>query len=359
MRKSRVDPWNMAPQPLLNSNSAPITRSVSRLELPTKGALILIAAVLFVTAACSSEAGVGSQSAQQSSPPAAAPAAAPVTSAASAGHADDHHDSVIHNLRRWSDKLVQGAQPEGEAAFKELAAMGIKTAISVDGAIPAVELAAKYGITYVHVPIGYDGIDADAQARIVKAAQESQGPVFMHCHHGLHRGPAAAAVARMALEGVAKEQAYADLKESGCSPAYDGLYKVVDNFVPPTPAALAALGPLPSKVVPQGVQAAMVDIDMRWEFMKASKGKSWGALAEAPDKSPPHEAGILRELFREMQRDEDAIKRGPEFLAQSLKSEQQLSALEVALRAGDLALATTTADAIQKSCKACHTDFRD
>ena len=117
----------------------------------------------------------------------------------------------IHNYRRWSDHVAQGGQPEGDKAFQALKAEGITTVVTVDGAMPDVEGAERVGLKYVHIPIGYDGISKDEEARIVKAVTESKGPVFVHCHHGLHRGPAAAALARMSLDGISNETAVAGL----------------------------------------------------------------------------------------------------------------------------------------------------
>ncbi|MGE0610114.1 MAG: hypothetical protein AB7O62_23685, partial [Pirellulales bacterium] len=64
----------------------------------------------------------------------------------------------LPNAIRLHPKVVSGGQPEGEAAFAELRDLGIKTVISVDGARPAVPLAKKYGLRYVHLPHGYDGV---------------------------------------------------------------------------------------------------------------------------------------------------------------------------------------------------------
>jgi len=43
-------------------------------------------------------------------------------------------------------------------------------------------------------------------ARAVQAA-EAQGPVYLHCHHGKHRAPTAAAVVCRALDGWTADEA--------------------------------------------------------------------------------------------------------------------------------------------------------
>jgi protein tyrosine phosphatase (PTP) superfamily phosphohydrolase (DUF442 family) len=107
----------------------------------------------------------------------------------------------IENFYQLSARVYSGSAPEGEAAFAALKERGIKTIITVDGSQPDVEMARRFGIRYVHLPIGYDGVPTNQAARMIKAAETLPGPVFVHCHHGLHRGPAGAAVICMGMEG--------------------------------------------------------------------------------------------------------------------------------------------------------------
>jgi protein tyrosine phosphatase (PTP) superfamily phosphohydrolase (DUF442 family) len=262
-------------------------------------------------------------------------------------------------MHRWSERVIQGSQPQGEASFRELAALGVTTVLSVDGALPDVEGAAKLGLSYVHVPIGYDGISPDEQARIVKAARRSTGPIFIHCHHGLHRGPAAAAIARITLDGVGRDEAYTGLEESGCSPAYDGLFEAVKTFVPPTAEQLEAVGELASAVRAQGIQETMVHVDESWDYFKALKAANWSPPADAPDKSPPHELTMLRELFAEMDRLDTAQAKGDDFMAHSRSAQEHVAALEEAWQSGDHAARAQAFDGLKADCTACHATYRD
>lgn len=97
----------------------------------------------------------------------------------------------IHNAFHVTDKVYSGSQPEGEGAFAALAKLGVKTIISVDGSKPDVEAARKHGLHYIHLPFGYDDIPTNRVVELAKAVESQPGPVFVHCHHGLHRGPAA------------------------------------------------------------------------------------------------------------------------------------------------------------------------
>ena len=262
---------------------------------------------------------------------------------------------------RWSKKVGQGAQPAGEVAFKNLQALGYKTVMSVDGAVPEVELAAKYGLRYVHVPIGYDGITKDQALRIVKATRISKFPIFVHCHHGVHRGPAAAQVCRIVEDGISNEQAVAGLRTSGTNPNYKGLWRDVRGFVTPTDAELAEVSAdLPSTVLPKGLRAGMVDVSHRWEFVKLSKAARWKVPEGHPDVDPAHEARMLWELLREMGRnDSECREQGEIFLKYLAASEGEVIELEKAIRAGDVEKADAQYKAIKQLCGDCHRDYRN
>src|SRR6185369_1160846 len=62
--------------------------------------------------------------------------------------AEPIHRHGLDNAHRLTDRVLSGAQPEGEAAFRELADLGVKTVISVDGARPDVASAHKFGLRY-------------------------------------------------------------------------------------------------------------------------------------------------------------------------------------------------------------------
>jgi protein tyrosine phosphatase (PTP) superfamily phosphohydrolase (DUF442 family) len=124
----------------------------------------------------------------------------------------------IENAFRLSPRLYSGGEPQGEGAFKALKALGVKTIISVDGARPDVETARKFGIRYVHLPVGYHGVPREQAVRLVQVTKTLPSPVFIHCHHGKHRGPTAAAVCGIATEGWSKEEAVKWMKQAGTSP---------------------------------------------------------------------------------------------------------------------------------------------
>ncbi len=260
----------------------------------------------------------------------------------------------------WSDNVGQGAQPEGDIAFQNLKALGYRTILSVDGSVPDIEGARKHGLRYVHVPIGYDGINKPLAARIVKAARISEHPIFVHCHHGKHRGPAAAMICRISEDKISNATAIKGLERSGTSKNYTGLWRDVRAFRGVSEEDLAAVTELPNKVLPKGLRAGMVHVNERWEALKLSQKNAWKPMAAHPDISAPHEARMLWELNREMARnDTEAQGKGDIFLKYLKVSEDAGIALEKALRAKDVEGANKQFAIITNSCASCHRDYRN
>ena len=128
----------------------------------------------------------------------------------------------IHNAVAFHDGFISGSVPEGEAGFETLAAMGVKTIISVDGAVPDVDMARARGLRYIHLPIGYNGFDEQRRLELARATRDAMndGAVYIHCHHGKHRSAGAAAVVIASLGWATPEKAIERMKVSGAAPAY-------------------------------------------------------------------------------------------------------------------------------------------
>jgi protein tyrosine phosphatase (PTP) superfamily phosphohydrolase (DUF442 family) len=251
-------------------------------------------------------------------------------------------------------------QPEGDAAFANLAAMGVTTVISVDGAATDIETAHKYGIRYAHCPIGYDSVPRDQALLMIRAAENSKGAVYVHCHHGKHRGPAGMMAIRITLEDVSNDVAVEALKTSGTSPKYTGLYKDIAEFKAPTAEEMAKVpATVPERVMPAGMRATMVSVSHRWEFLASSRKQEWGVPKESPDVSPPHEARMLWELYRETARNGDLKKYGDDFKEYLVEGEKAAIDLEKALRAKDLVAAEKHYKAVKSNCNSCHSQYRN
>jgi protein tyrosine phosphatase (PTP) superfamily phosphohydrolase (DUF442 family) len=273
----------------------------------------------------------------------------------------------LHNVYRLTPGLYSGSSPDDESGFRSLRDLGIKTVLSVDGARPDVELAHKYGMRYVHLPIGYDGVPHDQALRIARAVRDLPGPIYVHCHHGQHRGPAAAAVAHLCLDDkCVVETVVAEMRRAGTDPHYKGLYAAPAEFRRPTAEELARVPADFPEVTPVAALAeVMVGVDERWDRLKLAKAVGWKVPPDHPDVDPPHEALQLREQFREAARLPQVKERPEEFRHRLADAETMAEQLEQALRVGkgqataDAAAAEKAFQAIGAACKNCHARYRD
>lgn len=261
----------------------------------------------------------------------------------------------VENFREVGSDLCVGGEPVGDAAFRGLADCGVRTVVSVDGAKPDVATARKYGLRYVHIPFGYDGVPAEAGLALARVARECDGPVYVHCHHGKHRGPAAAAVIGLAASRLDHKAATRLLEQAGTSPDYAGLWRDVAAYVPPPEGA--QLPELVETAEVDSLAVAMANIDHIYDRLRAVEAAGWRTPADQPDLVPRHEATLLLEAFREATRlllpDRVALKPG---LA---ASESLASGLAEAVEAGDPPTATAKLVALKAACTACHRRHRD
>ena len=270
--------------------------------------------------------------------------------------------SGVTNLFQLSSRIYSGSAPEGDAGFATLAALGIKTIISVDGAKPDVEAAARFGIRYVHLPFGYDGVPTNQAMRLVKAAETLPGPVFIHCHHGQHRGPAGAATVCMAMEGWSPEQATAWLKTAGTATNYAGLYRTVAQFHPPT---IDELERVPTDFQPRvdvsPLATTMLEIDQRMDELTLIKEAGYRTPAAHPDLEPTHQSLLLHELFKELLRSPSTGKRSADFRAQLGRAESAAAALESGWSGSpvDAEKAGAAFKQMNNACSVCHQAFRN
>lgn len=269
----------------------------------------------------------------------------------------------LHNVFRVSEKLLSGSSPEGEPGFTALRELGVKTIISVDGAAPEVETAKRFGIRYVHVPVGYDGIPAEKSFLLARAARDLPGPIYVHCHHGKHRGPAAVAAIALCTDPTwTPETAEKWLKIAGTDPRYRGLIRLPQSLVRPSNADLDRVpNTFPERASVANLTRTMVEIDARWDRLKLVSAANWSTPKDHPDISPAHEALQLAEQYRELARLPESERRGAEFLNRLRESEVTALLLEQALRATPphaiQAKAAFTASA--NFCGKCHAKFRD
>jgi protein tyrosine phosphatase (PTP) superfamily phosphohydrolase (DUF442 family) len=255
-----------------------------------------------------------------------------------------------------TSRLYSGSEPHGEEGIASLQKLGVKTIVSVDGAKPQVELARQHGMRYVHIPIGYDGVPLEAGQMLARLVREVEGPFYVHCHHGKHRGPAAAAVASIAAGDMSNKEAREILIRAGTSKDYTGLWRDVARYTPPP--ADAELPELVEVAEVESFTAAMAQVDRAFDNLKLCRDANWTTPADHPDIVPAQEALLLQEGLHEAGRTagEDYDEQFKKWL-----TEAEALAIEIrsALQAEDVSLSTERALLIEQSCKQCHTRYRD
>ena len=260
-------------------------------------------------------------------------------------------------------KIISGAQPEGEESFQALQKLGVKTIISVDGAKPDVETAKKYGMRYVHLPIGYDGVSRrrgqgdrqgdrrDARADLcalpprqaslrggggggVRERRDAQAGAGQVCPRNLrHRRELQGAVARRAQARAASIRRSFAISRSTSS----------------------------SRRRSREFAETMVQIDKHWDHLKLIQKAGWKSPANHPDLDPAHEVLQVQEHLHESGRLESSTARPAEFRKMLTDSEEAVKSLHAILSAPTVD--TNAADAAFKlaneSCTACHKQYRD
>jgi len=274
---------------------------------------------------------------------------------------------TIENTFRLSPRLYSGGDPQGERALQALKDLGVRTIVSVDGAPPDVEAARKLGMRYVHLPIGYDGVPREQAVRLARAVATLPGPVYVHCHHGKHRGPAAAAICGMASEGWTVEQAVAWMKQAGASPDYRGLYESARAFVAPTPDELRRIGDeLPERVEPPDLVEAMVELDGLWDRLKLARKATFKPSPDRPKGAATDDAIQVVEHFRESARLDESRRKGDAFLEALADAERRAVDLHEVLKAYEGAPSPRALEkldasiaAVETSCSSCHARSRN
>lgn len=169
-------------------------------------------------------------------------------------------------LRHIAPGIWSGPRLATPADARTLAAAGITTTLSVD-AFPTRPDAEAAGLTRLHVPIGYDGPDAHQRHQLAAALRQWQatrreggagGGLYVHCHHGRHRGPAVAVL--LARWNGATIDARSVLREAGTAPRYTGLWAAV-HARRPSDAIVAEQPPVPSEATAAPLALAMAALE--------------------------------------------------------------------------------------------------
>jgi hypothetical protein len=267
----------------------------------------------------------------------------------------------LTNFYQLTSRVFSGSTPDSDDAFRSLQERGVKTIISVEGLKPDAEAAKKFGMQYVHLPIGYGEMTPDQANRLVKAATALPGPVYVHCRLGLLRGPAGAAIVCMGTEGWNAPQAAAWLAMADTSSIYTGLYKSVAHFQPPSAAVLNAMpADFPESSEAIGLAQDMVRLDEHLKEMKLAAKAGFCKSPANPELDPADEASKMQKKLKELV-DSPLIKEyNADFRNRMAAAAASADGLRLALQQtpADTNKAAASYKQMNQQCFDCHKEYR-
>jgi protein tyrosine phosphatase (PTP) superfamily phosphohydrolase (DUF442 family) len=269
----------------------------------------------------------------------------------------------LHNILQVMPGLLSGSSPEGDASFASLKKLGVKTIITVDGAKPDLDRARKFGMRYVHLPIGYSGVPEAQALRIARAVRDLSKPIYLHCHHGKHRGPAAAAVVRLCLdEQCTATEAIEFMRRAGTDKRYIGLYDSAKTMKRPTKAELDRVpSEFPDAAKISQLAQAMVEIDEHWDHLRLVKKANWKPPPDHADLDPAHVASILTQRYHQAARGVkvDELKRWFQEAEQNAKALERLLLQKKDGAKIEAANINVWHQRMAHDCTRCHAKYRD
>lgn len=266
----------------------------------------------------------------------------------------------IENLMEVAPGLLCGGQPADEEAFAALHKEGVRVVISVDAEPPNHEWAARYGMRYVHLPIGYDGIPPQSQADLAAAMRMAgDAVVYVHCHHGRHRGPAAAAYAGIVSGKLSQAAGLQLLSLAGTKPEYVGLWDAIRKYETP----ILPSRPLTAQAEVEPLAATMVRIDHQWKalggeaFLKAP-GDTKNSVPSLDGVTDPQRVAVvlLAEEFRELARQKVGPDAGYQLIMQQAADQAQV--LSQAMISQDRPAVQFAVQRVLETCTQCHASYR-
>ncbi|MCA9271569.1 MAG: hypothetical protein KDA31_00850 [Phycisphaerales bacterium] len=275
----------------------------------------------------------------------------------------DSDDAGVHNLRIFyqdqSRTVLSGSLPHGDAGFETLAELGVKTVISVDAARPELEKAEANGLRYIHIPIKYSGITEEQRTAIALALAQSEGTVYVHCHHGKHRGPAAAAIGLIGIGACTPEDGRKLMERAGTSASYTGLWDDVAHAGTLTDAEMVRASPMIVEYARiEGLPAIMAEMDRVYDHLAVLSKNDWQAPENHPDLSAESEAGQLTDLFRTILADSSMPVPDETYAGYMTEAAQLATTLETQILGNQSAEAVITIEQLKATCSACHKSYR-
>ena len=135
--------------------------------------------------------------------------------------------TAVGNLYSVEKDLFRSAQPTNDG-FRQLAALGVKSVLSVSG--EDTQAANGSGLKLFHVPMTAFGLrDAQVLEALRILTDPANRPIVIHCQHGADRTGAIMALYRVAVEGWSKEDAIREMNEGGFH--HSSIWRNLDRYV--------------------------------------------------------------------------------------------------------------------------------
>ena len=262
------------------------------------------------------------------------------------------------NLIRVTKGVYVGGEPNGKASFERLAQLGVVTVVSVDGSTPRVDEAENAGMRYVHLPLGYEGVSELQAKTLAKAIAELPRPVYIHCHHGRHRAPAAAAIAAVGSGMIERADALALLRLAGTAKRFRGVFDAVRKTERFTPDELKQFdAAFPSCVQLPSMTTTMAEISHCFDALsEAIKEANSAKINRAA-----HHALLIEEAFAELSR--EAVAKPNDQVFRKLLRESYRDAKDIRMLVEQAEPNWQTHSRrklvlLKDRCKRCHARFR-
>ena len=261
-------------------------------------------------------------------------------------HADPPVKPPAVQFHRLTPDLLVGPRPSPEQVL-ELSALGIQKVISVD-ALPPESSVWGDSLQLRHLPLDYRDIPRTFQLQLARELSADPVKTYIHCHHGQHRGPAAALTALLNLGTIDQVEASAWLDR--CGVAYRGLRNAVQNAEPANPEDIQSATPLLEVAETKSLSRLMAEIDQVWDRLKRVPSP------EAPNaRTQAEDASELVDLLRLSSGTAGPVD--PDYHQQMRKAIDLAITLESQILDGQDAAEARSK--LRASCRACHRAYRD
>ena len=264
----------------------------------------------------------------------------------------------VPRLYDLGDGIFSGGTPDSEPGYAFLANLGIKVLVCVDSAKPDVEMAQKYGMRYVHIPIEYSEVSEHALLSLKRLIKDySKELIYIHCHHGRHRGPTMAAMALLERTSCSIDRALNVLEVAGTSLDYPGLWRDVRHWKESESDNLPEL----HSVAPlESFSATMAILDRNFDRIKLLRLNDWEVPESHPDLVVARELQQSIELLRASKKQTpDEWYSNKDFNLRMEEAIQYAEELAIAVENKKSVAAKNLYEDLKSSCSHCHRKYRN